>query len=79
MPVNGNAGGLQHGRPINPVRFQNVLGHDVLGVGPEFLEAVTVREIQGRHIIEKRVEPDVGDIVRVERKRDAPLETAFGA
>ena len=54
--------------------LQNVLGHDMLGHGPVRFVQISVRISQGRHVVEQGVEPDVGDVGRVPRERDPPVE-----
>ena len=52
---------------------EDVLSDQMVGGGPPCLELRVVRQItDGGDIVDERVEPDVGDIVRVERQFDAP-------
>ena len=64
------AGRVQHNRPVDGMRrHEDVLADDVVRLAPD-LRAVR----HGRVVIDERIEPHVGDVARVERQRDAPLE-----
>ena len=69
-------GRLQHARPVDRVRLQDVLADQVLDVRPELREARVARAAERRDVVDQRVEPDVGDVLVVERQRDAPLRAA---
>src|SRR5207247_2114349 len=45
-----------------------------LDVRPEFLEARISGPAERRHVVEQRIEPDVGDVLVVEGELDPPLE-----
>ena len=49
-----------------------------MATGPVLFVIRSVRPAESGDIVEERVEPDVGDVVLVERKLDAPGETALG-
>ncbi len=68
--VDGDAGSLEHDRPEQAVRLEDVLGDEVLDVRPVALDRPAVD--QGRVVVDERVEPDVGDVLLVPRQRDAP-------
>ena len=61
----------------NAVGLEDVLGYQVLA-GPVLFVVRSVRPAESGDIVKERVEPDVGDVVLVERKLDAPGETALG-
>ena len=70
--VEGAAGGLEHGGPEHRVRLENVFADQVPGAGPEAAVQVPVRVPQGGGVVDERVEPHVGHVLRVPRQRDAP-------
>jgi hypothetical protein len=49
------------------VGFQDILGDQVLGYRPEGFEVFAVRIADRRDVVDQRVEPDVGDVIFVER------------
>ena len=63
--------------PEDAVGLEDVLGNEVFA-GPVLLIVRSVGPAEGGDVVEERVEPDVGDVVLVERKLDAPGETALG-
>jgi hypothetical protein len=73
-PVERDARRLEHGGPVHRVRLQDVLGDQVLGVGPELLVERAVGIPERRQVIDQGIEPDVGDVLVVEGKRDTPLQ-----
>ncbi len=69
-------GGQQHRRPVHAVEPQDVLADDVVA-GPPGGEAVGVGAVaHGGQVVDQGVEPDVGDVRRVPRDRDAPGDRA---
>ena len=55
---------------------ENVLADKMNVSWPELIERRFLRQIfKGRDIIRERVEPDVRDVVFVERQLDAPRES----
>mgnify|MGYP005865010439 CR=1 FL=1 len=78
VPVRLNAGGLEHAGPVDAVGFQDILGHEVLGRGPELLEQGAVGVSQGGNVIDERVKPHVGHEVLIKRQRDPPAQPGFG-
>ena len=66
----------QHRRPEDRVEAQDVLADDVVGRRPELLGEVLAlaREAERGVVVQQRVEPDVEDVARVPRDRDAPRE-----
>ena len=58
--------------------FEDILGYEVLDSRPEFLKWFTAWVSQRRNIVQKGVEPDIGDKLVIKGKRDAPLEPCFG-
>src|SRR5262245_52124940 len=77
MSVKRQAGGHQHRRPVDAVRLQNVLGDKMLGTWPEIAEEALSLKGRGTRVVEQRIEPHVGDEVRVERQLDAPSEASL--
>ena len=75
--IHGQSGGMEHAGPENAVGLEDILGYQVLA-GPVLFVVRSVRPAESGDIVEERVEPDVGDVVLVERKLDAPGETALG-
>ncbi len=79
MLIRFDARSLEHGRPVNAVRFQNILGDEMLGLAPEFMKVRAVRISHGGDVVDERVKPHIGDIFVVKRQLDAPFQTGFGA
>ncbi len=77
-PVERDARRLQHGRPVDPVRLQDVLADQVLDVLPEPARLLVARVRDRRVVVDQRVEPDIGHVLVVEGQRDAPLEPRPG-
>jgi len=57
--------------------FEDVLGDNVLGHGPEGLEQLAVRVSETGYIVEQGIEPDIGDIILIKREGDAPGDSGF--
>ena len=72
--VERQPGRHQHGRPEDGVGLQDVLPDQMMGRRPE-LQAAAV--LERAHVVEQRVEPDVGDVAVVERELDPPGEAAL--
>ena len=69
-------GGHQERRPVDGVKAQDVLTHDVQG-RPEFRKAILallllIAETDRRDVIRQGVEPDVHCVVRIIGNRNAP-------
>ncbi len=77
-PVERDPGRLQHGRPVDAVRLQDILGDQVLNVLPEPARLLIARIRDCRVIVDQRVEPDIGHVLVVEGQRNAPLEPRAG-
>ena len=70
---------FEHGGPVYGVSGQDVLSDEMGAVGPERREPVIVCCISGRgDVVDEGVEPDVGDIIGIERDLDPPAQAAFG-
>ncbi len=54
------------------MRDENILRYEMFGHWPEFLEGTPRWVIQGRDIVDKGIEPDIGHIVGIEGKGDSP-------
>jgi len=54
------------------MRDENILRYEMFGHRPEFLEITPRWVIQGRDIVDKGIEPDIGHIVGIEGKGDSP-------
>jgi len=69
-------GGHQEGRPVDRVEAQDVLADHVQIRRPEGAEllALGVRIAGGGDVVGQRVEPDIHDMRRIARHRDAPAE-----
>jgi len=60
------------------MRFQDVLGYQVLGYGPEDREILPVRVSGAGYVVDEGIKPDIGDIIVVEGKGDAQSSLDFG-
>jgi hypothetical protein len=72
MLVQRDASGLQHGRPVDAVGFEDVLGDQVLDYRPELSKERTVGIGQGGGVVDKSIKPDVGYITVIKRQSDPP-------
>ena len=71
--------GLQHGRPVHRVRGQDVLADQVMA-GRPVAAGFDFRHLAvHRHVVDQRVEPDVGDVLVVEGQGHAPGKAFLGA
>mgnify|MGYP000863211331 CR=1 FL=1 len=71
----------QHGGPVHGVRGENIFP-DQMDIGGPVTQSgrLSLRQVFERgDVIDQRIEPDVGDIVLVEGKFDAPGESRFGS
>ena len=69
-----DAGAHQHRRPIHTVEAEDVLADDV-GGGPHVCESGRIiGEPCGREVVGQRVEPHIGHMVFVPRKRNPPVD-----
>ena len=76
-----NVEGHEHGRPVHAMRGENVLADEVVSGWPN-RRAVGISLVEGgggTHVVEERVEPNVGHVVGVERQRNAPAEASLRA
>ena len=73
------AHGLEHGRPVDRVRGQDVLADQVVGRRPPAARSVSssAQVADRADVVDQRVEPDVGHEVGVERQLDAPGQPAL--
>ncbi len=76
MAVQGDLGRPEHGGPVNAVRFDDVFGDQVIGLGPEGPRFFAVGIAEAAQVIDQGIKPDVGDIVAIEGERDPPSQTA---
>ncbi len=58
--------------------FEDIFGYHVMDIRPEPLEQIAVRISQRRDIVQKSVEPDIGNISIIKGKCDTPLEPCLG-
>ena len=66
---------MEHRRPVDGVRGQDVLADQVHRRGPQAVEACLVRQVSGRgEIVEQRVEPDIAHVARIKGQGDAPAQ-----
>ena len=79
--VERDPGGLQHGRPVDAVRLEDILADQVLRVigRPQVSIERAVRIADGGDVVDEGVEPDIGHVLVVEGQRDAPLKPRPGA
>lgn len=70
-PERLQAHGAEHGRPVDGMRLEDVLGDHVLGRGPVAREVGSVRVADAGEVVDERVEPDIGDELVIKRQRDA--------
>ena len=79
-PVQRDARGVEHGRPVDAVRLEDVLTDQMLGVAsrPELLVERTLRIAQRGDVVDQGVEPDIRDVLVVEGQRYAPLQPRLG-
>ena len=73
--VERQPGGLQHGRPEDRVRLEDVLADHVPGVRKQ-VQAPLIG--QCGHVVEQRVKPHIGDVIGVPGQLDAPGYAGFG-
>ena len=72
--------GAEHGRPVDGVGGKNVLADQVIGGRPPLLERFVVLPVaDAGDVVDQRVEPDVADVVAVERKFDSPVKPRLRA
>ena len=65
---------LEHRQPIDGVEYEDVLADQVDGSGPKTCEGLVVGlETCRSQVVDEGVEPDVGDIARVEWQPDTPV------
>ena len=73
LPRQRQRGGHQHRRPDDRVKARDVLANDVQVGGPPAIKQITIAaEADRRRVIDQRVEPDIDNVRRVPRQRDAP-------
>ena len=70
--------GAEHGRPVDGVRLEDILGDHVLGRRPGAGKVGRVRVADAGEVVDERVEPDIGDELVVKRQGDAPGEARGG-
>ena len=70
--------GFEHGGPVDAVGLENILGDEMLADRPEAVESFPIGVIDAGQVIDQGIEPDIGDVVFVERQRNPPLQAAFG-
>ena len=72
----------QHGGPVHGVRGENIFP-DQMDIGGPVTSRAGRLSLRGYSragdVIDQRVEPDVGDVVLIEGKFDAPGEARFGS
>jgi hypothetical protein len=66
------AGGEQERGPVDAVEAEDVLPEQMPDLGPEALEVLAGRVAEGAPVVDERVGPDVGDLLRIPRDRHAP-------
>ena len=65
----------EHAAPDDRMEAHDLLADEMHVCGPVFAELFLVMQIADRRkVVRKRVEPDVDDVLRVERHGDAPVE-----
>ena len=71
----GEPGAHEHRRPIDAVEPGDVLADDMQIRRPPRLEQARrqLAKVEGRDVVDERIDPDVDDAVLVERDRDAPF------
>ena len=74
LPRDVVARGQQQGRPVDAVKAQDVLAEEVPRLRPETRNEVLAGACvtERAQVVDERVGPDVGDLIRVPRDRDAP-------
>ena len=72
----GKAHCFKHGWPINAVGCENVFANEMDGIVPQGRKCSIVFKIpRNTHVVNKGVEPHIGYVVTVKRKRNPPGET----
>ena len=64
--------------PVYPVRFEYILGYYVLDSRPEFIKWFTVRISEWRDVVQKGVEPNIGDVIAVKGQLNTPFQARLG-
>ena len=69
----------QHGGPVDGMGGENVFPNEMNISRPKVManRFLTRQIFQRRNVIDQRVEPDVGDVVRIEGEFDAPGKSGF--
>src|SRR5262245_65707897 len=75
MPIEREARGLEHARPVDRVWLEDVLADEVLHHRPERFVARVAGTAYRRDVVDQRVEPDVRDELVVERQGNPPLQS----
>ena len=73
-----DAGGPEHGGPVDAVEARDVLADDVQVRGPELPERIAVRIVDRGDVVRQRVEPHVHGVLLIPRKGDAPADAGAG-
>ena len=69
---------MEHDDPVNAVEPDNILADDMDIRRPVFLEQLAVIAVdiiaERSDIVRERVDPDIDDMIRIKRHRNAPLD-----